>query len=263
MSYRIGFIGAGRVAWHLAPALKNSGQQIVQVISRSLSSAKKLGDRAGCSYSDDLRQLDHTIEILFLTVGDDALVNLIGEIADFKGMVVHTSGTFPSMAFQTSKLRFGVFYPLQTFTMERPLDMSGVPVFIEGCDPAAAGMLTELASGFSCEIHHVTEEERKWIHLAGVWASNFTNHMLGNAYDIMNNHSLPVQWLRPLIQETFEKALVLDPKPSQTGPAIRHDQNTLASHLNMLSYSIELKELYDRISRSIQLASDPQKNNRS
>lgn len=262
MSYRIGFIGAGRVAWHLAPALKNSGNRILQVISKSALSAQKLGDRVGCEHTDKITKLDRDIQILFLTVADHSLVELINDISDYRGIVVHTSGTFSSIRFACQKYKYGGMYPLQTFSIGRPLDLSNVPVFIEGCEPAITEVLVNLASGFSSEVHVVGHEERRWMHLAAVWSNNFTNHMLANAYDIMNEHSLPVKWLEPLIRETFNKAIELGPLKSQTGPAVRHDQLTIKKHVDLLSYSQELQVLYKRISDSIQNVSTDSKGDR-
>jgi len=259
MSYQIGFIGAGRVAWHLAPALKNSGHRILQVISKSALSAQKLGDRLGCEHTDRITKLDRDIQILFLTVADHSLVELINDISDYRGIVVHTSGTFSSMRFACQKYKYGGMYPLQTFSIGRPVDLSDVPFFIEGCEPAVADILVGLASGFSGNVHLVGHEERRWMHLAAVWANNFTNHMMGNAYGIMNEHALPVEWLEPLIRETFNKALELGPQKSQTGPAVRHDQQTIRKHVDLLSYSQELQVLYKRITDSIQSVSSAKK----
>jgi predicted short-subunit dehydrogenase-like oxidoreductase (DUF2520 family) len=259
MSYRIGFIGAGRVAWHLAPALKNSGHRIIQVISKSALSAQKLGDRLGCEHTDRITNLDRDIQILFLTVADHALVELINDISDYRGIVVHTSGTFSSMRFTCQKYKYGGMYPLQTFSIGRPLDLSNVPVFIEGCEPAVTEILVSLASGFSSEVHLVGHEERRWMHLAAVWANNFTNHMMANAYGIMNEHSVDVKWLEPLIRETFNKAIEMGPQRSQTGPAVRHDHQTLKKHVDLLSYSQELQVLYKRISDSIQSSAETAK----
>jgi len=252
MFYRIGFIGAGRVAWHLAPALKKAGHKVLQVISKSALSAQKLGDRVGCDHTDKITELDRDIQILFLTVGDHSLVELINDISDYRGIVVHTSGTFSSFRFACQKYKYGGMYPLQTFSIGRPVDLSNVPVFVEGSDPSVTAILESLAAGFSNEVHLLGLEDRRWMHLAAVWSSNFTNHMLANAYGIMDQHALPVKWLEPLITETFKKAIEIGPVKAQTGPAVRHDQLTIRKHVDLLSYSQELQVLYKRITDSIQ-----------
>ena len=260
MSYRISFIGAGKVAWHLAPALQKSGNRIVQVISHSPLSAQKLGEKLGCDHTDRITRLDKDVQILFLTVPDHALVELINDISDYRGIVVHTSGTFSALRFACQKYKYGGMYPLQTFTIGRELDMSNVPVFVEGCEPAVTEKLVGLARGFSGTVNVVGHEERRWMHLAAVWSNNFTNHMIANAYGIMHEHELPVEWLEPLIRETFAKAIEMGPLKAQTGPAVRHDAGTLKKHVDLLSYSQELQVLYKRISDSIQSVSEATKN---
>ena len=52
-----------------------------------------------------------------------------------------------------------------------------------------------------------------------------------------------------LIQETFEKLKLLNPKESQTGPARRNDLETIQKHLDQLD-SPE-KEIYIQITNSI------------
>ena len=41
------------------------------------------------------------------------------------------------------------------------------------------------------------------------------------------------------------------PENSQTGPAIRHDQNTIEKHLELLSFSSELQKIYNEMTQSI------------
>ncbi|MFH0760538.1 MAG: Rossmann-like and DUF2520 domain-containing protein [Bacteroidota bacterium] len=251
MDLRIGFIGAGKVAWHLAPALAQSGNSVVQVISRSLTGAHKLADRLGCRYSDRISDLNKDIQILFLTVPDHALIDILNGISDYRGIVVHTSGTFSPMRFACQKFRLGGLYPLQTFTIGRPVDMSKVPVFIEGSDPEVTQIIRTLAKGFSSEIYELSCEDRKWIHLAAVWANNFSNHMLSQAFRILETRGQTGKILGPLIRETYNKALEIGPEKAQTGPASRQDGNTVGKHLEMLEGDPDLQKLYRRISESI------------
>ncbi len=251
MGYRIGFIGAGKVAWHLAPALTRSGHEVIQVISRSAVSAQRLGDRLNCLHSNRITDLVKDAEILFLTVPDHALIEIINDISDYRGLVVHTSGTFSPLRFACQKYKHGGLYPLQTFTIGRPIDLSEVPVFIEGSEPAVVEVIRGLAEGFTKQVLDLSFEERRWIHLAAVWANNFTNFMLTEAYGIMNQRLQNPEWLAPLIRETFEKALSISPERAQTGPAIRTDDITIQKHMNMLADQPDRQELYRLITNLI------------
>lgn len=246
-----GFIGAGKVAWHLAPALVQSGNPVVQIISRSLPAARQLADRLGCRYSDRISDLGKEIEVLFLTVPDHAINDILQEIGDFRGIAVHTSGTFSVDCAACLTIRLGGLYPLQTFSIGRPVDMSEVPMFIEGSDPEVVLTIRRLAEGFSDRIWEISGDERKWIHLAAVWAANFSNHMLAQAYRILEARGQSGKLLEPLIRETYEKALQMGPQKAQTGPAIRQDVITVGKHLAMLEDDPEKSELYRMISKSI------------
>jgi predicted short-subunit dehydrogenase-like oxidoreductase (DUF2520 family) len=251
MSYRISFIGAGKVASHLAPALANAGNQIIQIISRSELSAQKIGERIGCHYSSSITDLDKSVDILFLTVPDHSLIGLINDISDYRGLVIHTSGTFSPLRFACQKYKHGGFYPLQTFTMGRQIEMNTVPVFIEGSEPSVTEKIRGLAHGITPLVYEMSFEERRWLHLAAVWANNFSNHMLSEAYKLLEVRGLDPECLTPLIKETFEKALAIGPEKAQTGPAVRQDDLTIKKHLDMLKNFHNHQELYRLITDSI------------
>jgi predicted short-subunit dehydrogenase-like oxidoreductase (DUF2520 family) len=256
MSLQLGFIGAGNVAWHLAPALAQSGNSIVQVISRSLSGAQRLADHLGCTASDSFSDLNGEIQVLFLTVPDQALPDIFQAIRDYTGIVVHTSGTFSMDGRSQGIRRYGGFYPLQTFTMGRPLDLSRIPVFIEGSDPEVTLTIRQLAEELTNQVYEASQDDRKWLHLAAVWANNFSNHMLAQSLRILQMRGQPVRLLEPLIRETYGKALEMGPQQAQTGPAIREDITTIGKHLEMLDEYPDLKELYRMISESIGIKKD-------
>ena len=256
MSLQLGFIGAGNVAWHLAPALAQSGNSIVQVISRSLSGAQRLAGHLGCTASDRVSDLNCEIQVLFLTVPDHALPDIFQAIHGYTGIAVHTSGTF-SMDGRSPRIRrFGGFYPLQTFTIGRPLDLSRIPVFIEGSDPDVTRTIRQLAEGLTDQVYEASPDDRKWIHLAAVWANNFSNHMFAQSLRILEIRGQPMRLLEPLIRETYEKALQMGPQQAQTGPAKREDITTIGKHLEMLEEYPDLKELYRMISESIGIKTD-------
>ena len=127
IKYRIGFIGAGNVASHLVPALNSAGHNVKQVISRSALSAQRLAEPIESQFSSDIKDLDPDLDIVFLTVPDHVLPEMINEISYFRGLVFHTSGSVPINVFSCLKYPYGILYPLQTFSMERKVDFNKVP----------------------------------------------------------------------------------------------------------------------------------------
>ena len=251
MSYRIAFIGAGKVAWHLAPALAGSGHRIVQVISRSALSAQRLGDKLNAEWSDKIQDLQKSADILFLTVPDHRLLEIIHDISDYRGLVIHTSGTFSPLRFACQKYKHGALYPLQTFTIGRKVNLQEVPVFIEGSEPSVTARIREIAEGISTRVYEMTFEERRWLHLAAVWANNFSNFMIHEAGRLLESRGHPFSYLEPLVKETFEKALDLGPAKSQTGPAIRNDEITIRKHIEMLKDQPAMQVLYHQVTDAI------------
>ncbi|MGB3619399.1 MAG: DUF2520 domain-containing protein, partial [Catalinimonas sp.] len=165
---------------------------------------------------------------------------------------VHTSGALPLAALGGVAERTGVLYPLQTFSDDRAVDWSEVPLLIEGSEATTTELLTALAARLSEHVHPVRSEQRRQLHLAAVFACNFTNHLLLIADEVMRGVDLDPTLLHPLVRETFEKALTIGPEAAQTGPARRNDVGTMRWHEASLAARPELLELYRTLSERIQ-----------
>ena len=100
-----------------------------------------------------------------------------------------------------------------------------------------------------------TSEQRRHLHLAAVFACNFTNHLYAIAAELLEKQHLPFDALRPLIRETAAKIESLTPIDAQTGPAIRYDRNIMQRHIDLLDDNDE-KEIYRLLSRHIHAFAD-------
>ncbi len=128
---------------------------------------------------------------------------------------------------------------------------TAVPFFIEGSGEEEAGALRALAERIGGHAYEATSEQRRYLHIAAVFACNFTNHMYALAHRLLAAHGLPFEAMLPLIDETARKVHELPPAEAQTGPARRYDGNVIGKHLEMLAGEPRLAELYEKISRSI------------
>ncbi len=233
-------IGTGRVATHLYRALTLQGVEVTQVNPRTLDN------------------LPVDSDIYLLAVSDNAIPQVAGRLKGVAGIVAHTSGTTPITVLQDCGTSQGVFYPLQTFSKERALDYSRIPFFIEGSDSATEATLIGLASQISQTVVKADSNRRKQLHIAAVFACNFTNHLYTLASQYMEANSLDFNLLLPLIEETVAKLHSLPPDEAQTGPAIRRDTNTINAHLDALTSHPHLKRIYQTLSDSIITTSQPQ-----
>jgi predicted short-subunit dehydrogenase-like oxidoreductase (DUF2520 family) len=254
VAYHISFIGAGNVAWHLAPALENVGHFVKEVYTPDGKSAKKLvGNLYDAVVKSDLDFSDSPSQIFILAVPDDAIQKIAQEIIlPEQSLLVHTSGNkgLDSLEYSTAAAT-GVFYPLQTFSKNRKVNFENVPFLLESEIKEALKILESLAKSLSQNVQIVSTAQRKQMHLAAVFACNFTNHMMSMSEKIMKNAKLDFSLLHPLILETIEKTLKHSPQSVQTGPAKRGDLETLDKHMEMLQSDENVQEIYRLISQNI------------
>lgn len=252
---RVVLIGAGNVAHHLAPALLKAGMNLCQIYSRSMESARELGMKTGITYTADLFAVYPDADIYIFCISDDALLPIFkGLRINNKALVLHTSGSMPMNLFQPYRERFGVLYPLQSFTKKRDLDFKEIPLCIEASTPAVLKEVRELAEALALKVKEIDSEKRKHLHLAAVFANNFTNHLYGIAGKILEKEGLDFDMLRPLIFETAHKVMLITPENAQTGPARRGDESILSMHKNLLKTNKKLQNIYALMSDSIREA---------
>ncbi len=248
---KIVFLGAGNLATNLAMALRKSGDEIAQVYSRSEQSASKLAHKTISQPITQLNRLVSDADIYFICVKDDVIEEVLRHFPYKDVFLVHTAGSVSMDVFSGHSNNFGVFYPLQTFTKEKPVDFSEVPICLEANKENNLKILKNVAERLSSRVHFVNTVQRLYLHVAAVFACNFTNYMFVCAENILNKYHIPFHVLEPLIKETVDKAGRISPSESQTGPAIRDDKQTLEKHFNLLSHSRELQNLYSFVSDSI------------
>jgi predicted short-subunit dehydrogenase-like oxidoreductase (DUF2520 family) len=191
--------------------------------------------------------------IFIVAVPDDVLPEIVQEIElPSNAILVHTSGSRPLSILESAGARhIGVFYPLQTFSKKIKVDFTEIPVFVESDDSETERSLTTMAKAVSRKVFRISSEERRALHVAAVFASNFTNHMLTISKTILSGRNLEYEFLKPLITETINKSLSIGPEAAQTGPARRGDLEILDSHMEFLKEDEELSEIYRVISQHI------------
>lgn len=261
---RVGIFGAGRVAAALAPALAAAGHQLTFIASRTPGPAQALAAvLPGCVALPQPTALaaPPPADAYLLAVPDAVVPQLVGAGNWPAGaLLAHVAGALPLAVFAARpQVRGGVLYPLQTFSPGRHIDWPTVPLFVEAAEPTAEATLLALARSLSQRVALLDSAQRLHLHLGAVWASNFTNHLLGVAQALLAEAGLPFELLHPLVRETIDKALAAQPSPFgvQTGPAVRHDAPTLAAHKAALTNHPAWQALYGQLTASIQVAAAP------
>lgn len=227
-------IGKGNVATNLEYAFRKKGVACQMVSSR-----------------EGLDQLP-VANVYIYAVRDEALPNVVAQIKGMgKALHLHTSGTMPITIFGEDKPHAGIFYPFQTFSKERIIeDFSTVPIFFEACGIDDISAVYSLALTITSHVYETTQHDRERLHVAGVFACNFTNLMYTMAAELLQNTHIPFSALLPLIDETAQKIHSLAPCDAQTGPARRGDENVMHHHMTILKNE-EKKAIYQLLSQAI------------
>lgn len=245
-------LGSGNVATHLGLALKAAGHDILQVWSRVNDHASELAEKLSARpVSGELQSLSNAGDIYIMAVSDEVIPVLASRFPFKDKLLVHTSGTTDMAALSEGSLSAGVLYPLQTFSKQKKVNFRNIPVAIEGSSAGITGVLHSLAESISDNVFFLDSQKRLMLHMAAVFACNFSNHLYTIAEEILAKQGLGFDLIRPLIAETAEKVQSFSPSEVQTGPAVRNDEITVHKHLEALKDAAELRHIYEILSQSI------------
>lgn len=246
-------LGSGNVATHFGKALSDAGHRIVQVYSRTKAHAAVLADAVSAQAIDNLADVDLAADVYLIVVTDDVISEVAARLPSaLKGIVVHTAGSVDIAVLAPHARKYGVIYPVQTFSIAKPVDFSTIPLALEASDEAMYAELIQLVTPLSTRIFPCDSRQRLALHIAAVFACNFTNHLYAIGADILREYALDFDLIRPLILETAQKVMAHSPREVQTGPAIRNDVGTMQKHLELLKEGrSDLVELYRQLSERI------------
>lgn len=247
---KVVIIGSGNVATHIAKALVAVNINVTQIWSYHFQNAISLANEVNAVAIKHLSEVDLAADICLISVKDDEIANVALQLKSFSGIIMHTSGAVGLNVFSDFE-NYGVFYPLQTFSKDKNVEFSNIPLCVEANNDQNLLALKQLANKLSTNVVAVNSDKRKVLHLAAVFACNFTNHLYALADELLKANDLDFDIIRPLITETANKVQHTFPSLVQTGPAIRSDEQTLKKHEEMLNDHQAMLELYKILSNSI------------
>ena len=229
---KVVILGSGNLGTQLRYALLDAGHEILQVWHRNENIV------AGA-------------DVYIICVKDDA-INLVFSQIEQSGVlqttpspvVVHTAGSVPMGSLS------GVLYPMQSFSKDKRVDFSEIPIFIEATNADAKKVIEELANSISQHVTEADSETRKKLHLAAVFASNLSNHCYRLAEKLVEKEGLDFKLFGPLIRETASKACIMSPKDAQTGPMRRGDKEVIKKQMAMIDDHLT-REIYRLFAESI------------
>ncbi len=245
---KIGIVGTGNVAYHLAKRLSHTDIEITGIYAHSEASAKDFAPELNLPVKIGLSHIEEA-DIFILAVRDSAITEVASHLRG--KTLIHTAGAVDMQVLSFYTQNYGVFYPFQTFRKIYDIDWTDVPVFLEACCQEVTDILLHVAERLGSKTFFLSSEKRKYLHLSGVLTNNFVNHLVFLSKKILEDHGLEFQWVFPLLRKTVENAQKFDPYDIQTGPARRNDSISINQHLQLLSRYPDLKEIYKILSQNI------------
>jgi predicted short-subunit dehydrogenase-like oxidoreductase (DUF2520 family) len=236
MISKISIIGTGNVAsWFFHAFQKTTEHELqVQMVS-----------------GRDLSKLDKDSDLYLFALKDDVYEEVLKNFTFMMPFAVHTSGSLSIGIFENYADHFGVIYPYQTISKDFISEATSVvPLCIEG-DSEYSELELILLSEIITEIVYPTDEaQRNALHLAAIFACNFSNAMFIIADQILQKSNTKWEIMIPLLEQMVEKVTIMAPADAQTGPAKRGDIDLIQKHLHELE-GTNLQEIYTIMSAYI------------
>lgn len=239
----VAIIGSGNVAYAYSKALKDNGINPKYVLVRNRETIAEVERLFGVKTIIEYEKLSDC-DLIIIAVKDDAIKEVASRLHNYKGVLVHTSGTQSSSVLNVVE-NYGIIYPLQTISKDYDIDFKSVPLLINASTPEVKDKLMSMAQIMSDIVIECIDEDRCYIHMNAVYVSNFVNVMLQIGEKLLKKKSLDISILEPLVKETIKKSFVMGAENALTGPARRHDMNTIQNHLNLLNDDVEEKKIYE------------------
>ena len=125
---KVVLIGSGNVAQHLIQVLLQAKNvDLVQAFARNPNHLSHL--LPSTKITSDYQKIAEA-DLYIISVSDNAIAE-VSEHLPFKNrLVVHTSGS-SDITILSDKNRKGVFYPLQTFSKNKAIDFTPIPMCLE------------------------------------------------------------------------------------------------------------------------------------
>ena len=200
------------------------------------------------SYSfEGLKQGD----IVFLCVQDRQIFEVANRFQGTQVYLIHCSGTQPLE--KAGVFCHAAFWPMQTFRNGNHSVWKNVPVFIETTHEILAERLSKLVEAMDSKVVLCNGEQRMKMHLTAILANNFTNALIRAAEKTATSAGFTTDLIHPIIQQTVLNAVENGAQKSQTGPALRGDEETIHKHMELLENDPELLKVYTNLTSYISM----------
>ncbi len=252
---RISIIGTGNMAHYIGERLLFNNLTFEEVVGRDINRLEAFVEKYGGQACRSIEELNARVDIIIIAVKDDEIENCAKQLNGLSAkMIVHCSGTQSVEALGESFEARAVVWPIFSLSKFRKSPYpKKVPLAVEWeGEETYKELLEELLETLSNEVYYISEKDRSLLHLAAVFSNNHIHHLMVLVEEFCEKHELPFDALKPIIYQTAAQVEKSPLRPLQTGPAIRHDEQTILQHETLLEDEAQLLALYRQFVKSIQ-----------
>lgn len=248
---KIFILGLGKVGVQMLHAFSTQDVQVIGAYNRSMKSFDQF---SSIPIVHELNEISSDADLYLISVSDDAVRKVSQQLpADIKQnkIVAHTSGVHTTKVFGEDIQNPGVFYPLNTFAEEQQIIWAETPFYLSGSTDQTIHTLNNVARQISKYVYTISDQQKRVLHLSAVLVNNFPTHLFQLADTLLKENDMEFDHLLPLIRTMVKNVESKDIHKILTGPAVRGDQDTIDRHLEILENKRELREIYRKITKSI------------
>lgn len=238
-------IGSGNVAAVLGRKLLKAGHEIIQIYGRNAAAASELAYEWNTESTNYTSLITKAGDVYLIAVADSAIAGIAADLRLDGKIVVHTAAAVPMEILKGTTENYGVFYPLQSMRKQQET-IPELAIYTEASNAHTKKMLDQLAGSITgSPVRTAALDKRSKLHVAAVFANNFTNYLFDLAASFCEKEGIAFQELLPLVQNTVARLNHESPAGMQTGPAVRQDMQTIERHQELLKAYPEHLAVYN------------------
>jgi len=244
-TWRIGFIGAGRLGQALAWSLAQAGLKVVAVNSLVQAHAVALAQPIQGCVPMTAQDVVDTCDLVFVTTPDSVIRVTCDQLVWRPGQAaVHCSGVTEVDTLAKALAHgacIGGFHPMQTFGDPHAAvsSLPGCTITVEAQDAGLMQALLVLTQSLGCVANQLPAGMRGRYHAAAGYTSQFINALFDQAVSLWQTwgatEEQALRALLPLAQGTLSSIQRAGVARGMPGPVSRADLSSIEKHLHAIS----------------------------
>ncbi len=252
MNLVFSIVGSGNMAKFFAHHCKKNNWKIEEFICRNEEQGLKLAKEFNSTHKFFEEDFSTNSTIVLLALPDKIILEWNEKKCCIDKAILITAGGIGLHQISNLSKNAISLWPLYSILNNMDvLNKNDIPFLVQANNENSKLIANNIATKISSNLFYYSDEQKLKLHLAAVFANNFTNHLIGIAQQILIENEMNPEILNAILDQTFENAKKGNAFENQTGPAVRNDVSTINTHLELLKHQENEKQIYEILSKSI------------